>query len=83
MKRLLLSMTCLLCLGAATGCCCTGGYYGSPCGPGGCGYSPYSPYGAGTVVAPTSAYYPATTIQAAVPYTPTYAAVPLQVVPTY
>jgi hypothetical protein len=87
MKRLFLSLIGLLCIGAVTGCCCTGGYCGSPCGspcgPGGCGYSPYAPYGGGTVVAPTSAYYPATTVQAAVPILPTYAAAPVQVLPTY
>jgi hypothetical protein len=68
-------------------------YPGAGCGYGGACYSPYAaPYGAGGVVAPTSAYYPATTISAAVPVPAAYAvapaypmtaAVPLEILPTY
>ena len=78
MKRLFLSLIGMVCLGAATGCCCSSG-----CGPGGCGYSPYAPYGAAGVVAPTSAYYPGNTVQAGIPIAPTYAAAPVQVLRTY
>ena len=84
MKRLLLSLIGMLCLGFATGCCCTSG-----CGPGGCGYNPLSPYGgaapygAGTVIAPASAYYPATNVQAGIPIPMSYAANPVQVLRTY
>ena len=81
MKRLLLSLIGMLCLGAATGCCCTG--YPGACGPGGCGYSPYAPYGGGGIVTPMSAYYPAGSVQAGIPITPVYAAAPVQVLRTY
>ncbi|REJ93462.1 MAG: hypothetical protein DWQ34_08825 [Planctomycetota bacterium] len=86
MKRFLLFSVCLTLMTALTGCCCMGPCGGnpcaSPCGPGGCNYNPYGPYG--SAVAPTTAYHAGVSVQAAAtPYAPTYAAAPVNVLPTY
>jgi hypothetical protein len=91
MKRFALLMASLAVAASSTGCCCM--YpWGGGCAGGACGYGPYAPYGGSGVVAPTSAYYPATTIQAAVPVPggyalapayPVTAAVPMEILPTY
>jgi len=95
MKRFALLMACLAVAASSTGCCCMYPWWGGGgCSGGACGYGPYAPYGGSGVVAPTSAYYPTTTVQAAVPVPvpggyalapayPVTAAVPMEILPTY
>lgn len=88
MKRFALMLASLGVLSASTGCCCfpwcgsscgyQQPYYQQPCQQ---PCSPCSPYGSpyGATVAPTSAYYPGTTISAGLSIGPSYAATPYPV----
>ena len=100
MKRFAMMLVGAAVLSASTGCCCLFPWCGSS---GACGYqqpymqqqpcSPCSPYGSpyGAAVAPTSAYYPGTSLSAGISIGPTYAAgpypvmatAPVNVLPTY
>ena len=93
MKRFAMMLASLAVLSASTGCCCLFPWCGSSCGyqqpyyqqPCQQPCSPCSPYGSpyGATVAPTSAYYPGTTFSAGLAIGPTYAAAPVDVLPTY
>ena len=97
MKRFAMMLAAGAVLSASTGCCCLFPW----CGSGGACQQPYmqqqcppcSPYGSpyGATMAPTSAYYPGTSLSAGISIGPTYAAgpypvmatAPLDVLPTY